>query len=217
MTCRGSLPEAQFFQMVGQGLSWNSQMARRGAHIPTPGSLVFRCLEGLQIAPPVFIFEQSLILFRPSWGLNLSVCGGRGDFLFSRRRNGLAEPGREISGPDLIPLAERHRGQERLFELADISRPGEGPKRIQSRRRKAQRVLPFLLAGGFVQEMDRQERNVFNPLAQGWHFDFNAAEAILEVFPKLFFPHQLQQIFVGGGDNPRIGGHRTNTHEPNCP
>src|SRR5260221_3792972 len=67
---------------------------------------------------------------------------------------------------DLVPFTEDQGPLDGVFELADVAGPvvrGQGPKRLGV---ETDRAALFLLGGEFLDEMARQDRDIFGTLAQ---------------------------------------------------
>src|SRR5438093_1570739 len=85
--------------------------------------------------------------------------------LLDARGRILVQPQAEIAGADRGGLRHQHAALDRVIELADVARPRMVEQRLQRRRLEAGDRLPVPLRV-LLQEVRRQRRNVFTPLAQ---------------------------------------------------
>ena len=110
---------------------------------------------------------------------------------------------RQVFGLDHGAAGGDRRLLERVLELAHVARPvvAQEPRKRLPRERLHGKVL----LGHLVEEMIDEERNIFQPLAQGGHFDRNDVEPVEEIFAKPAGGDGLGENHVGGGDDAAIG------------
>ena len=128
------------------------------------------------------------------------------------RRDRLAED----VGADLERGAGREDdgALEDVLQLADVARPGIGDRAgacvsglIPSNR------LP-ILRGELVEEELRQQRDVLRPLAERRELDREDAEAVVQVLAERLLADGLEQVAIGGGDDPDVDLHRRRAADP---
>src|SRR4029079_18248966 len=108
----------------------------------------------------------------------------------------------DVVRADAIAFGQHHSTFHDVAELPHIARPGIGH---QFRRGRGMEIFD-VLAEFFtvpVNEMTRQERNVFGPLAQGRNLDRHHIETEEQVFSKFIPLHFLRQLLIRRGDETR--------------
>ena len=102
---------------------------------------------------------------------------------------------------DVTAFGIRDDGQVRWQSRPD---PLEQPGRFRRdfRRRHLIRLAEH------VQEMIQQYRNVLAPFAQRGDFDVHDVQAVVEIFPKRFTLHGLEQSTMSRGNHAHIHGRR---------
>ena len=117
------------------------------------------------------------------------------------RRDRLAEdvaadlqraPGREDDG-----------ALEDILQLADVAGPGISSQPLHRLLADAVDALADP-RGKFIQEESHQERDVLRPLAERGKRDREDTESIVQVLAERLLADGLEQIAVGGGDDPDI-------------
>ena len=90
-----------------------------------------------------------------------------------------------------------------VLQFADVARPVVFGHGLQGVGAKAGDAFTGRRAQA-VGEVAGQRGNVFHTLAQGGQRDREHIQAVVQVFAKLFIGHGLQQIFVGGRNDPHV-------------
>ena len=102
---------------------------------------------------------------------------------------------------------EDHRAVHGVLELAHVARPVVA--REQRHRvvgEPGHRLAD--LGAALLEEMVRERRDVFAPLAQRGHADREDIDAVEEVVAERAFGHHGAQVAVGGADKPDVGALR---------
>src|SRR5258706_12825739 len=105
---------------------------------------------------------------------------------------------------DLVPFTEDQGPLDGVFELADVAGPvvcGQGPKRLGV---ETDRAALFLLGGEFLDEMSRQDRDIFGTLAQRRDEDREDRQAEEEILAEGAGDDLGLQVFVAGGDQAEV-------------
>ena len=98
---------------------------------------------------------------------------------------------------------QHHRALDRVFELADVTRPFVGRELLMHALIDALDVLAGALLM-LAHEVIGKHGDVFAPVPEGRHFDWDDVEAIEQIFLKRAVQHHLAQIAVGGGDDAHV-------------
>src|SRR6266566_7249133 len=108
-------------------------------------------------------------------------------------------------------LRRQHNGAlYYIFQLADVARPVVVHQNLQRFGLEPQRGLAVrveelvVFAAILGEEVLHQRRNIFLAVAQRWQGDVDDVQAVIEVFAKSSFLHQLFQIRIRGGENSHV-------------
>ena len=94
---------------------------------------------------------------------------------------------------------------DRVFELAHVAGPGVLEQTAHGFSAEVARLLALGL-GEPAQKNAGQERDVVGARAQRRHLNRDYVQAIVEVLSEITFAHFVQQVPVGGGDDPDVDG-----------
>ncbi len=112
----------------------------------------------------------------------------------------------DLLGTQLIPFQQGHGPIKTVAQLAHVAGPAIGGQVIGHVAGKA-RTRALQLAGKAGDKLLGQRHDVRLALAQGRQTQTQHVEAIVEIFPKLAFMHQIQQLLLGGADEAHIDLH----------
>src|SRR5215831_4814239 len=101
---------------------------------------------------------------------------------------------------DALGGREDHRALHNVFEFTHVARPFVIHEQFHGRGREMAERLRVLLTKA-VEEMRKQERNVFAAFAERGQAQVNDVQAVKEVLAEATFLNQGQEIDVRGGHN----------------
>ena len=106
-----------------------------------------------------------------------------------------------------VAIRQDQAAFDHVLQLPNVARPvmfGQGVQELQS-----ETVKPFVVGlRERLQEILREQRNVFRSLPQGRHVDAHHGNTEVQIFPKGAFLHHFFQIAAGGADDPDVDGMR---------
>src|SRR5664280_48989 len=111
---------------------------------------------------------------------------------------------REVVNTDPVSLAENDSPLHDVSQFADISRPRITCQQVHRLVGKTQQCL----VTAFTKENQQavcQGKNIIRPFPQGWDFNLNHIEPVIEFLPEPALPDRLLQVDIGGGDDSYIG------------
>src|SRR5260370_9034196 len=109
----------------------------------------------------------------------------------------------DIFGANRGARREQRRAHHGVFELAHVARPLRVFELVA--RFGADRVGPRAhLLRRLADEVTRQLRDIFAPLAQRRHLDWDTAKAELQVLAEFSLRHEDLEVLVGRRDHPRL-------------
>src|SRR5438093_2147684 len=119
----------------------------------------------------------------------------------------LREIERQISQADQSAVAREYGAPDSVFQFGSISRPGILPEQIEDFLRKAG-DLAFGYRSIKIHQILRYERNVVQPLSQGWRSNRSHVQTIVQVRTKFLSTRHFLKIPVCGHDQAKIHGNR---------
>ena len=117
-----------------------------------------------------------------------------------RFRNGLlAEFRGQVGQGDLVARTQAQRPDEHVAQFPDVAGPPVAHKRIHG----AFRTLdPF--AAHAVEDIARDQRDVFHPFAQGRKVEGHGIDAVIQILAERPRRDHFLEVAVGCGDKPEI-------------
>ena len=106
-------------------------------------------------------------------------------------------------GEDQRFVLEHDQALHHVLEFADVARPFVREQRVLQHDRRPHR-RPAIHRGELQQEELDQLRDLFTPLAQGRHVDFDHLQAIVEVFAEGAGAHHRVEVAIGRRDHPHV-------------
>src|SRR5713226_4209642 len=112
---------------------------------------------------------------------------------------------RQVVRLDACLRADDHQAFDQIAQFADVPRPGMAQQNVH---RGVAEFARFLSVGGaeLVQEMSRENGDVFLAVAQRRHEERNYIQAIKQILTKGAARDFLLEIFVSGGEDAHIHG-----------
>ncbi len=133
------------------------------------------------------------------------------------RLGGIGYGGEQLGGQvayqHLLPWGHHGEPAADVFQLTDVTRPGQAADVGLSIRMQALGFYVQLL-GGAQQEVAGQLGDILAALLEGRNMDADDVEAMEQVFTKLAVGDPFLQVLVGGGDDPHIYLHRLMAPDP---
>ena len=114
---------------------------------------------------------------------------------------------RQVGQGQRIALGHDHRLHQRIFQLADITRPVMGDQRVHDLGRDPADTLADLPVDA-LEKMLGQRPDVVAAIAQGRQADIDDMQAVIQIlaeFPRL---DPCRQIGIGRGDEAGVAAHR---------
>src|SRR6266852_1382815 len=102
---------------------------------------------------------------------------------------------------------------EKVLQLADVSRPRITHQQVE-RLRWNGFYRAVHAARVFLNEVAHEGGNVFLPFAQGWHNEWEHAQAVIEVAAKCAGGDHFGQVAVGGCDQAGVRSNRADAPQP---
>src|SRR4051794_972665 len=114
---------------------------------------------------------------------------------------------RKVMRLDFCLWADDHQPLDQVAEFANISWPWMPQQDFQGGLAQFARLLA-ILGAELIQEVARENRNVFFAVAQRRHEKGNYVEAIEQILPKGTASDFLLEVFVCRGQDADVHGHR---------
>ncbi|MCY1222594.1 hypothetical protein D9M72_346920 [compost metagenome] len=111
---------------------------------------------------------------------------------------------RKILHRQLVAFGKHNSPEDRVFELPDVAWPVIGSQQRQGAARNGERCVQALLGGKTLDEGTHQNRDVFLAPTQRRDGDREDVEAVIEVLAEPALAHFVDQVLVGGRDQPHI-------------
>ncbi len=129
---------------------------------------------------------------------------GRGEDRGGGREGSARLAQRDVFGEEDIGRGKDAGAFHRVFQFADIARPGVAFQDACGFFGELEQGAEFAV-GDALEEVFREEAYVFLALAQGGEMNPNDVETVEEIFAEFFADDFLLEIFIGGRHNTDVG------------